>query len=401
MELGIQMGYGSKEATVDLLRRWGGGFAVLSPRVFQTPKRGSLEDRIADTAATLRKSGGRILFDPMLYEQKSPLRRISSLDYCSAMGKDLRSNYRSVVDRIVELNRQCNTDRVVLPSCTTSSMDTEWNDLQNGICEYARTIAPDASFLSTVAIKPETLSDIDSLSLSAERINLWNTDGVFLACEHPENDYLTDNPLWLCNLALLVAWIKRSGKTVFVGYASHQMLPLVLARCDCIFSGNFLNMRRFKTEDFNATSEDSGPSKRATWYYAPHLFSEFRVVSLDIAYQTGVLDKLATPDSEAYASVLFGGQRPSTTGYKERDSFRHYLHCLHSQCRQFSLESYESSKAALQLSYSNAEALIDGLKRRGVYDRDRSFSGALPATLQAMEAFDHEIGKILSIEWEI
>lgn len=400
MKLGIQMGYGSKGMTVELVKRWGGGVAMLSPRVFQTPKSGCLEDRMVETSSTLRRVGADVLLDPMLYEQGDPLGKIAGLEYCKAMRGDLQENYRQVVERIVELNRACGTRFTVLPAITSSKTDDGWFALQGAMIDYAERQGPASPVIPTVALGPRVLEGADELAAAAERMGRWDVEGVYLVCERPDGDYLTGNPLWLCNLALLAAWLKRSGKKVLVGYASHQMLVLALAKCDYLFSGNYLNMRRFRSDDFKREEEDSGPSRRATWYYAPHFFSEFKVVTLDLAYQAGKLGKLATPLAEPYASVLFGGTRPSTTEYSESDSFKHYLYCLHAQCRQFSVDTYDGTLAAVRSSLANAESLIDGLRKWGIYDRDRSFADALPASLQAVEAFNREIGGLLSFEWQ-
>ena len=45
-----------------------------------------------------------------------------------------------------------------------------------------------------------------------------------------------------------------------------------------------------------------------------------------------------------YSEMLFNGSLPSSTGFGEKEAFRHYLYCLHKQCQNSVLETYAETK---------------------------------------------------------
>ncbi|MFR5914311.1 MAG: hypothetical protein ACLUGJ_03885 [Blautia wexlerae] len=106
----------------------------------------------------------------------------------------------------------------------------------------------------------DVLNDESQIERVIEYVEEWDVEGVYIVCEHPERYYLVDRPLWVSNIMSLVAGIKRQRKMTIVGYASHQLLCMALAKCDAIASGNFLNLRWFQPEHFE-TIDDKQPSR--------------------------------------------------------------------------------------------------------------------------------------------
>jgi hypothetical protein len=118
------------------------------------------------------------------------------------------------------------------------------------------------------------------LKLSSKQPTL-GVQGYYVVCEN-QRDYLSDNPLWLGNLLILVSGLKLSGGQVIVGYGNQQLLAVAPAFADVLCSGNFLNTRSFSCKKFYLADEES-TSRRATWYYCPQAYSEFKIPYLDLA----------------------------------------------------------------------------------------------------------------------
>ena len=252
----------------------------------------------------------------------------------------------------------------------------------------------------TIALGKDVLSDDTQVESIIQYAEHWDVNGVYIVCEHPERHYLIDKPIWVANLLSLVAGIKRLGKEVVVGYANHQMLPLALAKCDAIAAGNFLNVRWFQPEHFE-TTDNENPSRRTTWYYCPQALSEFKVTYLDVAQRVGILRTMAPPaqmDNE-YSRVLFSGAMPSSTNYKERNSFRHYLHCLRIQCEMSSKASYAETLNSQFAQLETAARILNGLHNERIKGQDRDFGEICDVNEAAIQIFDKEFGFAIAREW--
>ena len=187
---------------------------------------------------------------------------------------------------------------------------------------------------------------------------------------------------------------------VIVGYANHQMLPLALAKCDAIASGNFLNVRWFQPEHFE-TADSDDMSRRSIWYYCPQTLSEFKVTYLDVAKQIGILPTLATPlqMQNEYSHVLFSGAIPSSTYYKEPHSFKHYLHCLRYQCEQATKPTYVASRDAIFVQLETDAKILDGLHNEHIKGQHRDFREIVDANEAAIQTFNNEFSFVMSQEW--
>lgn len=399
MKFGIQMGHGMQSIAEDLLKKWGKGTVILSPRNSKASKNASAEEQFIKYANKIRLHTDAIFIDPQLFSGKQPSKNLESFEHSLACAGDLQANYSKVVDKIVSLNEACGSKTIILPSIVTNDISSAWKEFQKKVIGKALERHDKEQLFITVALGVDVLKNIQKVQQVISETEIWDVSGIYLVCEHPSHEYLTDQSLWLLNLMQLVAALKLSGKQVYVGYASHQMLLLTLAKCDYIFSGNFLNVRRFQTSTFEDTEEDSF-SRRTKWYYAPQAFSEFKLTSLDIAHQKRVLSVLKTPyDDEEYVGMLFGDALPTDTAYSETNSFKHYLYSLNEQCSYFTNSTYSGALNSYQAYLQTAEFIINGLRSEGIYDRDRNFAEALPANYQAVAAFNSELGFQLSQEW--
>ncbi|WEV58864.1 hypothetical protein OZX67_08765 [Bifidobacterium sp. ESL0728] len=416
MKFGIQMGHNMKSVTSDLFDAIGPKPVILSPRNVRVPAgHQNAEDYLARDASQLRyhRKGSEktndIYIDPQLFSVSRPSKQIARFKYWNTNNEDLATNYEDTVEHLITLNQMCGTSGIILPGSTTAQINQDWMNLEHRIIDTAHNksnkenLQPEKPLFATVALKADVIKDANAIDNMVNAIEGWDVKGIYLVCEHPNNAYLTDQPLWLLNLMNLVAGIKRAHKTVFVGYASHQMLILALAKCDYLFAGNFLNVRRFDTSTFEDKDNDK-PSRRSTWYYAPQTLSEFKVITLDLVRQSSNADSLLSlldspyPE-DTFIRELFGKAMPSDTAYNESSSFKHYLLCLSKQCEEMTLGSYNQTFDSYNLRLKTAESAISGLREYGIYDPDRNYAYSLPATYQALAAFDKGMGEAMRFSW--
>ncbi|MGV2391402.1 MAG UNVERIFIED_CONTAM: hypothetical protein LVR29_34725 [Microcystis novacekii LVE1205-3] len=102
----------------------------------------------------------------------------------------------------------------------------------------------------------------------------------------PGGQYLVNDPMRLVNLMDLCAGIRLRGLTCIVGYASHQLIPLVLAKVNAIASGTYLNVRNFTTDKFDQANDEL---KESLFGILPNCLSEYKKEFLDLAKKAGVL----------------------------------------------------------------------------------------------------------------
>ncbi len=398
MKFGIQMGYGLQQASIDLTRKWGGGAVVVTPRVFRFQNGVPIESSIIKYCKRISKYASEVFFDPMLYIGKDQIRQVANAKYSQRVNGTNADGYLNAIPEILALNEECNTSATILPSWTIGVCDNEWALYQERSSHVAKQQNAERRVFVTLSLSSDLLKQVETIDWIAENSDRWHSDGAFLALEHPNNDYLTHEPLWLLNVLCLIASLKRTGKEVMIGYGSHQLLFSALAKCDYLCCGNFLNVRRFHTEDFRQSREEAR-GHRATWYYVPQALSEFKVPSLDLAHAMGVLQSLKPPYEDTYANMLFAGAIPSSTAYNEGMSFKHYLNSLYWQSEQLTLRDYDETFYACQSLIRTAETLVDGLRQVGVHDRDRNFSQASQACSQAISAFNTKMGFVMRNAW--
>ncbi|MDR1871199.1 MAG: hypothetical protein LBS60_04605 [Deltaproteobacteria bacterium] len=380
----------------ELSETWGGATVIMSPQnIYPT-------DKLFSFAEKTRQVGGKVLFDPQLYYPLNNQKNLQKHDYWPQSdftyleSRDLEE----LLSNLADINAKLFSDAFILPSGIINRIDERWGKYQGIIASLSRKMAPKRRLIQTVALGKDVLLDdfqVEAIIHYAER---WDIDGVYIVSERPEPYYLIDQPIWMANLMSLVAGIKRTGKEVIVGYANQQMLPLALAKCDAIASGNYQNVRWFKSKHRQTTKSD-GPSRRSIWYYYPLALTEFKVTYLDVAHRVNILMTMVTPKEmdNGSSSVLFQGATPSSTNYKEGDSFRHYLHCLRFQCESASQPTYAATRNFLFAELETAARILDYLRGKGIKGQDRDFSEICDVNEAAIQTFDQEFGFAMSQEW--
>jgi hypothetical protein len=398
MDLYLQFGYGMMDHCRVLLSSWGGGTAILSPR-----------DLTDDQLRRLGKDIAAIpdaesLLDPQFYLPHADHKKLCEHDYWP---KDFKTTVfwqgpplSALLRGLSKLNRDIGCKRMIVPGLFASSINEDWLETQRAILDESRAIEKKLPLIATVALSAEAVQDSEQVSLLLERAEAWNAEAYYVVCEHPDGQYLVEDPNWLADVLDIVAGLRLSGAKVILGYCTHQMLLAGVAKVNAVASGTWMNVRSFPPEKF-VTAYDDEIKQRTTWYYCPQALSEYKIPFLDIAHRLGILGLMAPPVNldGGYVTNLFSGAQPSTVGFAEQSAFRHYLHALRAQIRNVDQTSLETALASHQKTLDDAEKVLRRLRGSNVSGQLRDFNQIVDVNRAALGLFTSLRAPILKRMW--
>lgn len=398
MELYLQFGYGMMDHCRVLLSSWGGGTAILSPRDLTDEQLLRLGKDIAAVA------GSESLLDPQFYLPHSDHKKLCEHtywpnDYDTTMfwqGPPLSALLRD----ISKLNRDVGCKRMILPGLFASAIDEDWLETQRAILEESRAIEDELPLIATIALSAEAVQNTEQVSMLLESAETWEAEAYYVVCEHPDGQYLVEDPNWLANVLDISAGLRLNGAEVILGYCTHQMLLAGAAKVNAVASGTWMNVRSFPPAKF-VTAYDEEIKQRTTWYYCPQALSEYKIPFLDIAHRLGLLGLMA-PSANldgGYVANLFNGVQPSTVGFTEQAAFRHYLHALRRQAMGIDQTSLETALGSHEKALDDAEKLLQRLRRSNVSGQLRDFHQIVDVNRAALGLFNSLRGPILKRMW--
>lgn len=396
MKLYLQMGHGMAGLTNYLIENWGGGLAILSPR-------NQTDDALVNSSKKIRSLGGQVVFDPQFYLPRSDHHRLTKHSYWPSSYSTTDSiddEVKKMVDKLIsDYNTPLETEFFILPGYIAKKISEQWCSYHKSIVDYASSKANGKPVFATIPLSYEVIQSEDQIHELLECIESWDVDGFYIVPEKPREEYLTQDPIWLLNLMDLCSALVHQKKRVIVGYANHQLFPLVLTGVEGIASGNWMNVRNFTSGCFS-NPEDTD-RRNSVWYYCPQALSEYQLSFLDIAKRGGVLDILKTDKSfnSPEADILFSGAQPSTTAFQLRGAFRHYLQALKIQTEGLRRSTYQETKDNLNVIYSTASELLSTVRSKGVRGKNRDFSDVMDINLSAVDSFDSLRGFVMRQIW--
>ncbi|MEG4859904.1 hypothetical protein QUB75_18715 [Microcoleus sp. K1-B6] len=398
MELYLQLGALMMGHCKSLIEHWGGGTVILSPRDLEP-------NQLPKFAKEIKKLKGEVLLDPQVYLPRATHKRLQSHNYWEREYKTI--NYWSggglsqQLTSLLELNQQLECAAWILPGNYTSAVSDSW--LKDQLCtiETAQTLNNNSfELIATVALNIEATRNSAQIHDLIESAKDWSVSAIYLICEPPNGEYLVDDQVWLVNIVDLIAGLRLRGKKVIVGYSSHQMLIAGCASANAIASGTWLNVRSFTRNKFHVQEPDE-ESRRTTWYYCPQALSEFKIPSLDLAAMRGMLTELKPLPNlgSSEADILFSGSQPSSTGFGERESFRHYLKTLRSQVFESRKNSFDESVNHHKYLLDSAEDILARFRDVGIRDKARDFEAVIDTNRAALSYLQDYRGVILGRAW--
>lgn len=401
MNFYVQFGNGMKAITRGLLEEWGGGSVILSPRDLDRGK-------LVDFAADVHERNGKVLVDPQFYLPEATHHRLVDHDFWPSRyeSDDFwgdEGNYTRLLSDLHALNADADSDVVVLPALHTDDLEDAWYDRQGSIQELADDLYGDDQLVyATVALGPSAIRDSDKIRSLLKQTNDWGVDGIYFVAEHPADEYLVTDPVWLSNVMELVAGWRLQSLDVVLGYSNQQMLMAACAAPTGIASGNWRNVRFFQPGKF--TPDDDEIRRHSTWYYAPEALSEYQLDYLDIASGQGVLDEMKPPEDihNEHADKLFGGPEPSASGFSySPEAFTHYLLSFRQQVEASARDSYEDTKQKVEDRLERAVELTDRWNNYGVFGSYREFGEEeKTASVAALRVLHNNRGPMLGRHWD-
>ena len=398
MELYLQFGYGMMQHCRHLISDWGGGTVLLSPRDMNDGQLRTLSSEITNL------EGGRVLLDPQFYLPHADHERLCSHAYWPSdyeTGAFFQGNaLRDLLRKLVDLNATLGTSEIILPGLLATTVNDEWLETERAVLKVGQELAGDRPVVTTIALNADTTRNQGHIESLLEAASDWKPDGFYIVCEHPNSEYLVQDPIWVTNVLDLVAGLRLSGAKVILGYCNHQMLAASVVQTDVICSGTWMNVRSFTPGKFRSPDDDE-IRQRSTWYYCPQALSEYTIPFLDVAQRQQLLGRMA-PRSEldgGYARHLFWGPQPTTVGFSEPLAFRHYLHALRGQARALEHTSYDDARAAQDGLLDEAEDLLRTLAPAGIRGQQRDFTDFVDVNRAALVLIDSMRGPILRRRW--
>ena len=285
MELYLQLGHGMMEHCKVLLQKWGTGTVILSPR--------DLDDgQIERFSSEIVALNGKTILDPQLYDPRANHHRLVEHDYWpdsynTSILLGGQAQYR-LLSKIRALNDAAFTKQCIIPSLYCDRVTDDWLAAQEALINGASSVFGGKGKLATIALSSEALRFDEQIETLLLRSESWAVDGYYVVAEHPNDQYLVEDPLWLTNLMYLCSGLKLQNKQVIVGYSTHQMLSLASTNVDAIASGTWLNVRCFTKDKFQEDEEND--RRKAVWYYCPQSLSEYKIPFMDMAFKAKQLD---------------------------------------------------------------------------------------------------------------
>jgi hypothetical protein len=398
MELYLQLGALMMGHCKSLIEHWGGGTVILSPRDLEP-------NQLSNFAKEIKNLKGEVLLDPQVYLPRATHERLQSHNYWEKEYDTINfwsgAGVNEQLTKLLELNLGLGCAAWILPGHSTSVISDTWLEYQRRTIEAAQNLQNNSiELIATVALNVDATRNPDQIHDLIESAKNWSASAVYLICEPPKYQYLVDNPVWLTNIVDLIAGLRLSGKKVIVGYSSHQMLIAGCASANAIASGTFLNVRSFTIDKFHAQESDE-KSRRTPWYYCPQALSEFKIPSLDLAVMRGMLTEFKPLPNlgSSEADILFSGSQPSSTGFGERESFRHYLKALRSQVFESRKNSFDESVNHHKHLLDSAENILARFRDFGIRDKARDFEAVIDTNRAALSYLEDFRGVILRRAW--
>ena len=192
MELYLQFGYGMMEHSRTLLLAWGGGTVILSPRDLTDDQLTRLGRDLANIP------GARALLDPQLYLPHADHRKLCEHAYWPGDYETTLFWQGPALSKLLTDLRQLNADigcsRFVLPGLFASVIDEDWLETQRAVLEEARALEGDESLIPTIALSADSVRNADQIATLIERAESWKAPAYYIVCEHPNGQYLVEDP---------------------------------------------------------------------------------------------------------------------------------------------------------------------------------------------------------------
>lgn len=378
MKFLLQQGWGMLALIDDFLREHEDSGVILSPRVCD-------RDQMEKYVKKFKNHGNAIFFDPQFYEPRTDLDRILSFPYWEDY--DFQTGSFDAVNfckRVIEYEiEHLNVDAVILPGRYTNSVDNSWLEMQYKIAETGSSEVTDRNVFTTLALGPDVILNQDNFDTVIDELINYPVQGVYFVFEHPNNEFLINNELFLYAILDSTLSIVLSGKEVIVGYANQQSLIFAASGIETIASGNYRNVRSFDHMLFS--SQDTEGWQRNIWYFDGNTLGEYQPPKLSLAFRRGLASYFGP--STSHSKRLLEATNPANVPWREPEAFRHYLELIKNLWTKF--EKFPKNQRAYEVKIFLEEIREHNnkLREKGFNPGERGFYSAIESTIDALDAF--------------
>lgn len=393
MELYLQQGSQMRSLGCAIAKAHPGTKIILSPKDFKT------EAQLVDYAVSVKEVGGEVLLDPQLFLSKlgTEAARLPNTSYWTKIG-----DVSAFVAEVLRLNDQIGTCSVILPAPYIKEVNENSVRELQAIVACSREVKGD--FLS-VCLSGDFFRSERQYNRLCKFLESVDVPGVYLLPEHVDDDYLTDDPVWLHRLLEFCSDLKMAGKTVLVGYANHQLLPLACTAVDAMAAGKNRSTRIFWMNSFKKLEEgDVGFARPKPSFYCPHALTEFSLKYMDLAATASVLELMKPVDFHLGATVerMLTSDSPLSSGYSLPDGYLNYFSLLKQQCEKASAGQTFLDRLAWQRDLiKKADELLSVLHKHRVRGLLKDFSKYIGVAKSALQSLEETRGENLKMMDEL
>lgn len=400
MQLYLQMGHGMMSLAKKLVSTWGEGMCILSPRDMTL-------NQMQKFSKDIHKFNGSISIDPQFYQPHSEHAKL--VDHTFWPDSYSTNNFftSAQIHNMISIlwndyNQSTQSDVFIIPTRFSNSIDDDWEKYNDLLLNEVKKFKIEIPIYMTLSLSSEILHSEDMIHRLLEYVEDWDVSGFYIVAQHPKDNYLIADPIWLAGLIDLCAGLKLLDKKIIVGYSNQQQFYLSLAKIDAIATGTWLNVRSFDLNKFDKKEDDS-ISRKTTWYYCPQSLSEYQLLYLDMAKRIGSLDKMKSESlfKSNYADILFSGAQPTAVDFSESQGFCHYLQCMKIQASLMENKSFNETYLYLTQLFETAGRLSSDFKSQGIRAKYKDFSDVYEDTIAALDVFKSTRGAIFNYKWSV
>lgn len=396
LRLFIQQGNGMRALCKAAARMLPGTTIVMSPRHFKD------EESLITYSKEVAEFGVNSCVDPQLYMSFLSRKTARMPEFCY-WEKLATGSLVAGMDGLFDLNRQLGVENVVLPGHYLQKIETAELAKMKDFAEAAKGVKK-AVYL-TLCLAHGVFRAERQFNRLLKFLEGTDVSGVYIIPEHVDDDYLTDDPVWLQRVMELCADIRSIGKRVIIGYSGHQMLPLSCAAADALVVGKGRTTRTFRIDAFRKREEgDVGYAHPKPSYYCAQALSEYSLKYLDLARNKSVLELMSPTGFKPTREVgsLFSSKSPLSSGFGLQDGYLHYFLALDWQCRESSRgRTLEERKAWHAHVFAEAQDLLMLLHKHGVKGLLKDFLRYVDVSRSAIQAFGESRGTKLAMMDEL